>query len=393
MNTLPPILASVVILGLVSSVVADAQVANNTAALQAISSTKYISVTRLGFSLPGDGGRRTYVSTNAPCSVNGGNGDDETQIKSADNKCWVSETLDLGTVTISGGTIGGISSLEVGTDQRPGFFGTPLAIIGTSNGTQNAFVGEVTNNLSIPTLAFPTGVTGYGNENSPGNQAFGVFGLGELRSTSGGVVIGGEFTARNFSGSGPDTNLPPNTAIGTLTNVATGENVTCGVDTGTSDCSIGVYIANENGNYSSPIFNTGLYLRLFRQYGIVVESQPTGNQASAVLKNNGTGINLQLLTTGVASPNNTVLTVQDATGVNHASIRQNGDAYVNNLFLKAAMQLTKIPTASLPACGSSEEGWVYAVTDSNSTTFNATFSGGGRNHVIAYCNGANWVVH
>lgn len=302
----------------------------------------------------------------------------------------------LSDIKITGGDISGVrltaNSAVIGTDQRPEYFGTPLALIGTS-GNRNAFVGEVTNNLSTPTLSFPTGVTGYGNENSSGNFAFGLYGLGELRSVTGGIAIGGEFTARNFSGGAPDTELPPNTAIGTPTNVATGQNITCGVQPGTNDCSIGVYITNENGDYTSPQFNTGLYVELFGQYGMVVESQPVGNQTSAILKNNGTGTNLKLTTTGSTSPTNTVLAVQDAVDVNHASIRQNGDTYVNNLFLNAAVQLARLQTAGLPPCASDTEGRAYAVTDSNSSTFNSTFSGGGRNHVIAYCNGLNWVVH
>jgi hypothetical protein len=280
----------------------------------------------------------------------------------------------------------------VGADQNPGYFGIPLAIFGTS-GSQNSLVGEVTNNLAKPTFSLPTGITGYGKEASQGNQAFGVYGLGELTSTTGGVTVGGEFTARNLSGNAPDINLPPHTSIGTTTNVVTGINDTCGVEKGTTDCSIGFYISNESGLYSQPVFNTAAYLALFRQYGLFIESQPSGRQVSAVVKNNGNGIHLELRTTGTMQAANPVIDVVDASNVTHASIRQNGDIHVNNLVAGAAVQLNKTAAAFLPTCGSNSEGWEYAVTDSTSSIFNAAFTGGGSNHIIGYCNGTQWVVH
>lgn len=48
--------------------------------------------------------------------------------------------------------------------------------------------------------------------------------------------------------------------------------------------------------------------------------------------------------------------------------------------------------SSLPACNSSSEGSRASVTDSTATTFGTTISGGGTNHVPAYCNGTNWMV-
>jgi hypothetical protein len=72
------------------------------------------------------------------------------------------------------------------------------------------------------------------------------------------------------------------------------------------------------------VFNTALYLGLFRQYGLVVETMPSGTQTSAVLKNNGNGINLQLITQGGITPNNAVISVVDNTGTGRFTVRQNG---------------------------------------------------------------------
>jgi Right handed beta helix region len=70
---------------------AVAQVVPTNAALQALPSTRYQSVTRLGFFSPGDGGRAAYVSSGSACSMNGGDGDGGSQVKAADGKCWLAD--------------------------------------------------------------------------------------------------------------------------------------------------------------------------------------------------------------------------------------------------------------------------------------------------------------
>jgi hypothetical protein len=61
------------------------------AALRALPSTQYLSVIRLGFSSPGDGGRATYIPSGAACSLNRGNGDEGSQVRSADGNCWLAD--------------------------------------------------------------------------------------------------------------------------------------------------------------------------------------------------------------------------------------------------------------------------------------------------------------
>src|SRR5438128_1889237 len=70
---------------------AAAQVVPTNAALQALPSTQYPSVIRLGFSSPGDGGRAAYVSSGSACPLNGGKGDSGSQVESADGKCWLAD--------------------------------------------------------------------------------------------------------------------------------------------------------------------------------------------------------------------------------------------------------------------------------------------------------------
>ena len=47
---------------------------------------------------------------------------------------------------------------------------------------------------------------------------------------------------------------------------------------------------------------------------------------------------------------------------------------------------------NLPGCGSGTQGTLKPVSDSNTDTWGATITGGGSNHVLAYCDGTNWTV-
>jgi hypothetical protein len=69
----------------------EAQVIPTNEALHALPSTQYLSVTRLGFYAPGDGGRAAYISSGSACSLSDGSGDDGSQVKSADGKCWLAD--------------------------------------------------------------------------------------------------------------------------------------------------------------------------------------------------------------------------------------------------------------------------------------------------------------
>ncbi|HET7842358.1 MAG TPA: hypothetical protein VFM21_12160 [Terriglobia bacterium] len=54
--------------------------------------------------------------------------------------------------------------------------------------------------------------------------------------------------------------------------------------------------------------------------------------------------------------------------------------------------LKPVTFATLPTANSSLEGAIAAVSDSTTNTWGATISGGGGNHVLAYCDGSNWTV-
>lgn len=56
------------------------------------------------------------------------------------------------------------------------------------------------------------------------------------------------------------------------------------------------------------------------------------------------------------------------------------------------LQLDAVTFASLPACAAGLEGSLRSVNNSTTNVWGATITGGGANHVLAYCDGTNWSV-
>lgn len=153
----------------------------------------------------------------------------------------------------------------------PSFSVIPLsAVIATG---QNALLGAVQNTRSANTLAFPTGVTGYGRSDNAGNQVFGIFGRTDLYNTG---VGANEFDAFNWTSADSSTNLPPDTQIGTAQTLPIALMLGAG---GSHNCSIGMYIAPEGATQKA--FNAGIYTnpKACIQYGVYVDSTATDGPA------------------------------------------------------------------------------------------------------------------
>jgi hypothetical protein len=72
-----------------------------------------------------------------------------------------------------------------------------------------------------------------------------------------------------------------------------------------------------------------------------------------------------------------------------------GNVSVNSISITGAgaslFTVTEHTTGTLPACSGTK--YFSFVSDSNSSTYGATFSGGGSTHTPVYCNGTSWTVH
>jgi len=78
------------------------------AALTALNSTAFTRVLRGGFSTEGDGGAAWYVPSTSACTLNSGAGDNGSQVKSSDNKCWIADFRGApANVQVWGGCLGG----------------------------------------------------------------------------------------------------------------------------------------------------------------------------------------------------------------------------------------------------------------------------------------------
>jgi hypothetical protein len=60
--------------------------------------------------------------------------------------------------------------------------------------------------------------------------------------------------------------------------------------------------------------------------------------------------------------------------------------------VNGAVRTRPIAFASVPACGSANEGAMQAIADSSTVTWGAIITGGGANHVLGYCDGTAWTV-
>jgi len=84
------------------------------------------------------------------------------------------------------------------------------------------------------------------------------------------------------------------------------------------------------------------------------------------------------------------------TGGEHALRINNFDKFVvdtNGATENGFVRVVPTTVAGFGTCNAGAEGTLRPVTDATSATFGALVVGGGTNHVIAYCDGTNLVVH
>jgi len=233
---------------------------------------------------------------------------------------------------------GGVSKLKtaknaagvniLGVDVTPSSlaWGNPVMYVGAQGGA-NTFVAAVDANQPPNTPNFPVALIGSARlaPGSTGNHATAIYGEARLQASSGNTNAG-EFTAKNMvDNTGVDDMLPPNEAFGSPTKSAKGVNIACGTagSGGAGDCSVALHVGNETGSAADWSFKNGIYVGIFKKWGIVVEEQATGTQTSALFKNNGTGYAAQLLMSA-APTGNAALIVDNSTEGPQAAILYNG---------------------------------------------------------------------
>src|SRR6185312_15497483 len=159
------------------------------------------------------------------------------------------------TSSVASGVISGSTVWAAGIDASAGYTpGSALAMV-AAIGDNNGIIGQVRNNVDFATNPFlPAGVTGYGQVPSGvASVAFGLYGLGELKNADG-EAVGLEATAGMLGGG--DAQVGPIPSFGDPTNhpIVDGAHITCRSQTGTGatgNCSLGLFISNENSGDTS----------------------------------------------------------------------------------------------------------------------------------------------
>jgi hypothetical protein len=170
----------------------------------------------------------------------------------------------------------------------------------------------------------------------------------------------------SVSGTGVESALQLNTTGGTL-----------GGTIGNTTTIAGLFGATSN--------NTGLRITNFR-YGTGADWTTASTRVQEIVDASSFGyIEFNGPTTGAGG----VALIAGSTGVSVSSFPA--------VTVSAPILLTATYTVgTLPTCNSGVIGFLAAVSDANSPTYNGTLSGSGAGataHVMAYCNGTNWTAH
>jgi hypothetical protein len=149
----------------------------------------------------------------------------------------------------------------------------------TSDYTNNAIVGSVSNTAPYGEMHYPVGVTGFGVNYSSGGQAWGLFGRADARAAG---VVTTEINTFNFFGP-PQNQYPPNRGIGITEALPIGMTVAAG---GSYASTIGIHITPEGSIPST--FITGIYMNPDGCFsnGIFVDASTTKSPTvSGIFKN------------------------------------------------------------------------------------------------------------
>lgn len=180
----------------------------------------------------------------------------------------------------------------------------------------NSIVGAEENTLKSSTVAFPTGVTGYGRTNNFGNQVFGIFGHADLYNTG---VATNEFDSFNYAALPNLAIWPPKLSIGTTDYNTIAAQL---VAYGSYASKVGLNIA-----YGSQPFLSGIYMHptSTSHYGLFIDADGAhGAIMPALIRSTPNHINITLQTIGMEIPNNAIFQVLDKNGNVKMAIKQNG---------------------------------------------------------------------
>jgi hypothetical protein len=306
-------------------------------------------------------------------------------------------SIAIGIGAIANNASGGTYNVGIGTDalfeNTTGIGGTAigfLALEGNTTGSYNTVVGfdafvspqTASGATVVGSLAAYQATSGATNITAVGYNALkadqGVrnvaVGYNALLSNTTGidsVAVGANALTRN-------TTANDNVAIGTNAlnqvvsggfNTAFGDNA-CYLATGSDNLCLG-YNAGFNGSFLAPAgLSSGTHNILI------------GESANITTGSSNIVIGNSLTATAPAGSNQI--------NIGDQIVVANGVTTLNSPLV---MRLPVTTVATLPPCGASQTGAMYAVSDALSPAYNSPVSGGGSSVIPVFCNGSAWTAH
>ena len=198
------------------------------------------------------------------------------------------------------------------------------ALTAMAGPNQNCIVGQVTNSQPEATASYPTGVTGYARITTEGNFGFGMFGRADLATVGVHGVAINELNTFNYAGT-PSGTLPPNMTVGTPDYVACALVLAC---YGNFSSSCALNIAWGAPDPTAQQFQLGIYVEPGAALGSALYIDATASLGtmtySALIRNQGSGINLRLQTMGAPSSSFHMFECVDSAGTVKFAVTQSG---------------------------------------------------------------------
>ena len=327
----------------------------------------------LGYSLIGtpQGGYSAITGLGSAANYGIGTSGATVPLLNSGNTWSAIQTLSGGAVfvdpTITGSALTGVTQ-----------FGGKIQIATPPN--KNAIVGAVVQD-GTNGWSFPAGITGYGYLNSAGNTSFGLFGQCDQHTAG---TCTNELDTFNFAGA-PYNSFPPNQSFGTtqILPITLQFGSYGPYQSYSAIFAQAPYISGNDGYVVFEYLGAGI-----STYGIVIDATTTKDSASGLVVNT-TGasghVPITMQTKNTVAANSPMLQTLNNGGGVEFSINQDGSVTL-------AATNTYATLVANP-CTSVNQGTIYYISNSNTSTFNALITGTGVAAGLALCNGSGWVFH
>lgn len=198
-------------------------------------------------------------------------------------------------------------------------------------------------------------------------------------------------TSHNLTITGALATAPNSFALSQLVNPANAGDVLCGNSTPTwADCVPGLQQRSVTGTTDTIASTDRSNMVTYKGSSAVAVTLPAastfGNNFFFHVEAQGNGLPTFTPASGTINGASSFTPPQNSFGTIYSPDNTNYTA-------DFSLNIPRVTVfASLPACSGANEGLSEPISDSTTTAWGATITGGGSSHVLAYCDGSNWTV-